>query len=111
MKVTFQVEIKVVSITCSGNVTEETCNLFNRLKRTLPPGPDPVHLFAENFDVEMWNSDRIMEIDGKFRNKPFCCIKGPKCGSSHFFLHLSLLQKYYTHIYIENHSHRPDKIE
>jgi len=44
-----------------------------------------VHLFAENFDVEMWNSDRIMEIDGKFRNKPFCCIKGPKCGSSHFF--------------------------
>jgi hypothetical protein len=61
------------------------CNLFNRLKRTLPLGPDPVHLFAENFDVEMWNSDRIMEIDGKFRNKPFCCIKGPKCGSSHFF--------------------------
>jgi hypothetical protein len=50
----------------------------------LPPGADPVHLFAENFDVEMWNSDRIMEIDGKFRNKPFCCIKGPKCGSSHF---------------------------
>jgi hypothetical protein len=43
----------------------------------LPPGADPVHLFAENFDVEMWNSDRIMEIDGKFRNKPFCCIKGP----------------------------------
>jgi hypothetical protein len=35
----------------------------------LPPGPDPVHLFAENFDVEMWNSDRIMELDGKFRNK------------------------------------------
>jgi hypothetical protein len=65
--------------------------------------PDPVHLFAENFDVEMWNSDRIMELDGKFRNKSFCCIKGPKCGSSHFFLHLSLLQKYYTHIYIENH--------
>jgi hypothetical protein len=28
----------------------------------LPSGPDPVHLFAENFDVEMWNSDRIMEI-------------------------------------------------
>jgi hypothetical protein len=50
------VEIKVISITCSGNVTEETCNLFNRLKRTLPPGPDPVHLFAENFDVNsIWD--------------------------------------------------------
>jgi hypothetical protein len=67
-------ECKFISITCSGNVTEETCNLFNRLRRTLPPGPDPVHLFAENFDVEMWNSDRIMELDGKFRNKSFCCI-------------------------------------
>jgi hypothetical protein len=44
-------------------------------------------------------SYKIMELDGKFRNKSFCCIKGPKCGSSHFFLHLSLLQKYYTHIY------------
>ena len=98
MKVTFQIEIKVVSITCSGNVTEETCNLFNRLKRTLPPGPDPVHLFAENFDVEMWNSDRIMAIDGKFRNKPFCCIKGPKCGSSHFFTLESVTKILYTYI-------------
>jgi hypothetical protein len=42
----------------------------------LPLGPDPVHLFAENFDVEMWNSDRIMEIDGKYQRAAFCVAGG-----------------------------------
>lgn len=54
-----------------------------------------MHLFAENFDVEMWNSDRIMEIDGKFRNKPFCCITCPTCtcGSIEFFFTLEPVTK------------------
>jgi hypothetical protein len=58
-----------------------------------------VSVFCGYFSHVNLSHIRIMEIDGKFRNKPFCCIKGPKCGSRHFFLHLSLLQKYYTHIY------------
>ena len=53
----------------SGNISEDSFNLFRRLKRTLPPGPDPVKLFAQNFDVEMWNSDYLMKIEGKAYNK------------------------------------------
>lgn len=56
----FSVELKFIEIFIfdySGNVNDDSFALLYRLNRTLPPGPDPVKLFAQNFDVELWNSD------------------------------------------------------
>ena len=50
---------------CSGGLNDESLALFCRLKRSLPPGPEPLRLYAQNFDVELWNSDCLLSMDGK----------------------------------------------
>ena len=48
--------------TLRGNLSEESHNLIKRLKKKLPPGPEPVRLYAENIDVEIWNLLRLSWI-------------------------------------------------
>ena len=38
-----------------------------RLHRPLPPGDDPVHLFALNYDVDRLNSDHLLNMDGDIK--------------------------------------------
>ncbi|KAG1670631.1 hypothetical protein GQR58_016763 [Nymphon striatum] len=51
-----------------GEITEDTHKLLKRLKRNLPPGPQPVKLFALNLDVEMWNSECLLDMEGKLNH-------------------------------------------
>jgi hypothetical protein len=34
------------------------------MKRKLPPGNPPTKLFARNFDVDKFNSDKLMDMEG-----------------------------------------------
>ena len=36
------------------------------MKRNLPPGEPPVKLFARNFDVDKYNSDKLMDMNGVY---------------------------------------------
>ncbi|KAG1713961.1 RNA-directed DNA polymerase from mobile element jockey [Nymphon striatum] len=51
-----------------ARITEDTHKLLKRLKRNLPPGPQPVKLFALNLDVEMWNSECLLDMEGKLNH-------------------------------------------
>jgi hypothetical protein len=38
-----------------------------RMNRNLPPGDPPVKLFARNYDVDKFNSDNLIAMDGKIQ--------------------------------------------
>lgn len=57
--------IEIFIFDYSAKVNDDSFALLYRLKRTLPLWPDPVQLFAQNFYVELWNSDCLMTIEGK----------------------------------------------
>lgn len=59
------ISIEIFIFDYNGKVNDDSFALLYRLKRTLPPGPDPVKLFAQNFVVELWNSDCLMNMEGK----------------------------------------------
>lgn len=48
----------------SGSISLETEQLLYRLKRNLPPGEEPTHLFALNFDVDIWHAKKLCEMEG-----------------------------------------------
>ena len=48
----------------SGEISLESEFLLQRLKRNLPPGEEPTHLFALNFDVDIWNARKFLEMEG-----------------------------------------------
>lgn len=48
-----------------GDVTDDTDKFLKRMKRPLPPGSPPTKLFARNFDVDKFNSDSLMDMEGK----------------------------------------------
>ncbi|CAG2223975.1 PIF1 [Mytilus edulis] len=56
--------IAAIHQSARGQITEDTFNLIKRLKRTLPPGPKPLKLFAMNLDVEIYNSECLLEMEG-----------------------------------------------
>jgi hypothetical protein len=51
-------------IKTSGNLPTETYNLFRRLQRSLPPGDDPTRLFVTNFEKEVYNTSRLIDLEG-----------------------------------------------
>ena len=51
----------------SGSLSQESSFLIKRMGRSLPPGPEPLRIFAENLDVEIWNSEKLLETEGKSR--------------------------------------------
>ncbi|KAJ8319972.1 hypothetical protein KUTeg_001559 [Tegillarca granosa] len=57
--------IKAVNDVSKGDLPEDTLNLIKRLNRPLPPGDDPIRLCARNFDCFVFNSCKLMDMDGK----------------------------------------------
>lgn len=57
--------IKAVHELSKGrDVSQPTVDFLNRMKRKLPPGDVPVKLFARNYDVDKYNSDHLMDMEG-----------------------------------------------
>lgn len=56
--------IKAVNDVSRGNLPDDTLNLIKRLSRPLPPGEEPIHLCARNFDCFIFNACKLMEIEG-----------------------------------------------
>lgn len=57
--------VKAIHELSRGDVTDDTDKFLKRMKRPLPPGSPPTKLFARNFDVDKFNSDSLMDTEGK----------------------------------------------
>ena len=53
----------IKTVTC-GRLDKESENLISRMQRKLPPGDDPLRLFALNVDVEKCNSEHLLQMPG-----------------------------------------------
>ena len=51
----------------AGAKYHQTQSFLMRMKRNLPPGDPPVKLFARNYDVDKFNSDNLIAMDGKIQ--------------------------------------------
>ena len=58
--------IQAVNELSGGYASDETTCLLTRLGRKLPPVPDPVKLFALNYDVDKCNSDCLLMTEGTY---------------------------------------------
>jgi hypothetical protein len=47
-----------------GEISSDTESFLMRKKRNLPPGDQPVKLFARNYDVDKFNSDNLIANKG-----------------------------------------------
>ncbi|KAL3881351.1 hypothetical protein ACJMK2_027801 [Sinanodonta woodiana] len=56
--------IKAINGVSKGEIPEDTKNLILRLQRPLPPGDDPIRLCGWNFDCDIYNACKLMEMDG-----------------------------------------------
>jgi ATP-dependent DNA helicase PIF1 len=56
--------IQAVNDVSKGNLPTETYNLLRRLQQPLPPGDDPTRLFATNFEKEVYNASRLIDLEG-----------------------------------------------
>ena len=56
--------IQAVNDVSKGNLPTETYNLLRRLQRPLPPGDGPTRLFATNFEKEVYNVSRLIDLEG-----------------------------------------------
>lgn len=59
--------IKVVHELSRGEISSDIESFLMRMKRNLPPGDPPVKLFARNYDVDKFNSDNLIAMDGKIQ--------------------------------------------
>ena len=57
--------VKAINDISKGELPTDTLHLLTRLQRQLPPGDEPVRLFARNFDREMYNAARLMDLEGE----------------------------------------------
>ena len=57
--------IKAVNDVSRGNLPHDSLCLIKRLSRPLPPGDEPIRLCARNFDCYIFNSCKLMEMDGE----------------------------------------------
>jgi hypothetical protein len=75
--------------------------------------------FWPEYLLKFWIVISLIHVDALSETRSPCCeYTEPLLKSVGWTLYETIvsvfcgyLQKYYTHIYIENHSHRPDKIE
>lgn len=56
--------VKAINDNSRGELPEDTHNMIKRLSRKLPPGDDPIRLCARNFDCEMFNSCKLIDMEG-----------------------------------------------
>ena len=57
--------VKAINDVSRGELPDDTHNLIRRLSRNLPPGEDPIRLCAKNFDCELYNACKLMDMDGE----------------------------------------------
>ena len=61
--------IKAVHELSEGvQLSKETESLLRKLELPLPPGDQPIKLFALNYDVEKCNLDSLLDMEGKCRS-------------------------------------------
>ncbi|KAL3852158.1 hypothetical protein ACJMK2_015836 [Sinanodonta woodiana] len=56
--------IKAINDVSKGEIPEDTKNLILRLQRPLSPGDDPIRPCGRNFDCDIFNACKLMEMDG-----------------------------------------------
>ena len=57
--------VLLVGECCRGEeLTIPTMQLVNRLRRPLPPGEQPVRLYVQNYDVDVYNAQSLMKMPG-----------------------------------------------
>ncbi|XP_070545835.1 uncharacterized protein [Ptychodera flava] len=59
--------IEAVHFCSQGKINDNITQLLTRLQRQLPPGPQPVKLFALNYDVELCNAKHLMAMEGQLK--------------------------------------------
>ena len=57
--------VKAINDVSKGELPTDTLQLLQRLKRPLPPGEDPVRLCSRHFDCDVYNSSRLMDLEGE----------------------------------------------
>ncbi|CAG2229021.1 PIF1 [Mytilus edulis] len=60
--------VKAIHDISRGELPTDTHNLLKRLQRPLPPGNDPIRLFARNFDREVYNASRLLDLEGDLKS-------------------------------------------
>ncbi|CAC5386233.1 PIF1 [Mytilus coruscus] len=60
--------VKAIHDISRGELPTDTHNLLKRLQRPLPPGNDPIRLFARNFDREVYNASRLIDLEGDLKS-------------------------------------------
>ncbi|CAC5408438.1 PIF1 [Mytilus coruscus] len=60
--------VKAIHDISRGELPTDTRNLLKRLQRPLPPGNDPIRLFARNFDREVYNASRLIDLEGDLKS-------------------------------------------
>ncbi|XP_063406721.1 uncharacterized protein LOC134690660 [Mytilus trossulus] len=58
--------IQAINDIARGELQTETEQLLNRLRRPLPPGPEPIRLCARNFDCYIFNATKLMDLPGDY---------------------------------------------
>ncbi|CAG2207257.1 PIF1 [Mytilus edulis] len=56
--------INAINNISRGDLPEDTNNLLMRLSRKLPPGKDPIRLCSRNFDCDIHNSCKLIDMEG-----------------------------------------------
>lgn len=57
--------VKAINDVSRGELPDDAHNLIRRLSRNFPPGEDPIRLCARNFDCELYNACKLMDMDGE----------------------------------------------
>ncbi|XP_071166174.1 uncharacterized protein [Mytilus edulis] len=57
--------INAINDISRGDLPEDTNNLLMRLSRKLPPGKDPIRLCSRNFDCDIHNSCKLIDMEGE----------------------------------------------
>lgn len=59
--------VNAINDVSKGQLPSESLNLLRRLQRALPPGDNPMRLFARNFDKEIFNSSLLIDLPGEIK--------------------------------------------
>lgn len=56
--------INCINEVSKGTVSESSLSLLQRMKRLLPPGPQPVRLCTKKFNCEVYNATQLFDLQG-----------------------------------------------
>lgn len=59
--------VNAINDVSKDQLASESLNLLRRLQRPLPPGDNPMRLYARNFDEEIFNSSLLKDLPGEIK--------------------------------------------